>query len=187
MWEQHGAHREIRLLPAMHLSIFVGLCGSLPNCIYWKPWRHKYAKHSVAICFFPFFLFRFFFVSSSCFLFFSKEKCRSGIPESPEKKNNKKETRKKAKKQIQSTLAHVFGFSCCIFVVVCFLVCVFFVFCFCFFIIFWFPLNWCILHLEHQGLNRLMAVVCCCHVVYHVDSRRLAPSPFALSPFHCPS
>jgi hypothetical protein len=30
--EQHSAHREIRLLPAMHMSIFVGPCVSLPNC-----------------------------------------------------------------------------------------------------------------------------------------------------------
>ena len=112
------------------LSAFAGLCqtafiGNLEDT--------NMQSTLSQFVFFPFFLFRFFFVSSSCFLFFSKEKCRSGIPESPEKKNNKKETRKKAKKQIQSTLAHVFGFSCCIFVVVCFLVCVFFVFCLCFF------------------------------------------------------
>ena len=30
--EQHGAHREIRLLPAMHMSIFVSPCVFLPNC-----------------------------------------------------------------------------------------------------------------------------------------------------------
>ena len=55
----------------------------------WMQFPNEYAKHSVAICFV---LFLFFFVVSFLLfcVVFSKEKCRCGIPESPDlrKKEN---------------------------------------------------------------------------------------------------
>jgi hypothetical protein len=46
-------------------------------------------------------------IAPECFVFFSKEKCRFGIPESPEEQKHKNETKKK---QIQSTLVQFVSF-----------------------------------------------------------------------------
>ena len=140
--EQHSAHREIRLLPAMHLSIFVGLCGSLPNCIYWKPERHKYAKHSVAICFFALFSFSFLFCFFIVFfVFFLRKNADLGFRSLPRKKISKKKQERKRKNKYKAPwrIFLVFHFVFLLWFVFWFVYFLFFV---CvFFIIFWFPLN----------------------------------------------